>query len=441
MAHQRLGVEVPALLQHVGADRGERFRPVTDERAQARQRRRSLPRRERVDVHRLAVHGDAVLLQGVLERLHEEEGRVADRGVLHDGGGILRDPAGYDQRGSSGQPPQPDARRLIGAHGDDVVAQEQVGSRVPETGARRSARRAARFDDHLDHVSAVLQRSRGGREPAREVVPGPPAPEAGGLEGAVVEDVVVADDAPGDAAHAEAPQLVGPAGEDVPRARGVDRRIAGAAHHEIALQRSVADRCGGEQGRFEAVVPAEPFGRGREGDELHRRGGRQQHVGIAGVEPFIPVERPDIHTPDRGPDPARVEQPIEMPRQVEIAPTVHATGRSRLLGSARAIRARGGSRYSPVGVPRGGGIDRAFRRGDRRRSLGRATAGVGRSDGARKGSRRAGARHTAGHHDGEQNRCDAECPHVHDRARLQRSIGVKVPEHPGPAISFWRDRR
>ena len=441
VAHQRLRVEVLALLQHVDADRGERFGPVADERAQPQQGGGLVPRRERVDVDRLAVHRNAMLLQGVLERLHEEEGRIADRRGPHDRGGALRDPPGYHQRGSPRQPPQPNAGRPIGAHGDDVVAQDQVGSGVSETCARGSARRSARFDHHLDHVLAVLQRSRRRGESAREVVPGPPAPEAGGFEGPVVEDVVVADDAPGDAAHAEAAQLVGPVDEDVPRARGVDRGIAGAADHEVAQQRSVTDRCGGEQGRLEAVVPPEPFGGGREGDELHRRGGIQQHVGVTRVEALAAVEHPDVDTPDDGTDVARGQQPIETPSQIEVGPPTGGAGlvRARDVRRPRTFGGRSLVRCSSRRTGGRGTLDwRACRRNRRAGRRGAAIC-VGGSGGARKGNRCAGARHATGHQDGKQNRCDTKCSHVEGSlALIYRQEGARAPRCRG---SHWRDPR
>ena len=263
----------------------------------------------------------------------------------------------------------------------------------------------------------MLQRSCRRREPARQVVPGPSASEAGRFEGAIVEDVVVADDPSGDAPHPQRPQLGRPAQKGVVGAACVDCRIADSAHHQIAVQRAVTDRGGAEQRGLEAVVPAEPFRGGGQGDELHRGRGRQQHVGVAGVEALVPVEHADIHAPDGGPDPARVEQPLETPGQAWDVATFHGPGRRRLadVGRGRTIPGREGRRYAPGGVPSGNGIDRAFRGGGRRRRLDRAIDGVGGSGGARKGNRCAGARQTPAERDGGQRCADTESPSTHSR--------------------------
>ena len=99
VAHQGLRVQVAAPLQHGGADGRERFRPVADERPQVAAARQLVARRQRVRVERLAVDLDAALLQRRLERLHEEERRIRDRGGSDQGRGSLRDPSADHQRG------------------------------------------------------------------------------------------------------------------------------------------------------------------------------------------------------------------------------------------------------------------------------------------------------------------------------------------------------
>ena len=214
------------------ADSG--FRPVADERPQVAAGRQFVARRQRVHVERLAVDLDAALLQRRLEGLHEEERRIRDRGGSDQGRGSLRDPSADHQRGLPGRPPQADGGGPVRPGGHDLAAQIEAGSALAELHARRPARRGARRDDDLDHVPAVLQRAGRRRESPREVVPGPSASEARRLERAVVEGVVVADDPPGDAAYPKSQQFVGPADEGVPGAGHVERRIAGAAHHEVA---------------------------------------------------------------------------------------------------------------------------------------------------------------------------------------------------------------
>ena len=282
--------------------------------------RQLVARRQRVHVERLAVDLDAALLQCRLERLHEEERRIRDRGGSDQGRGSRRDPSADHQRGLPGRPPQADGGRPVRRGGHDLAAQAEAGSALAELHARRPARRGARRDDDLDHVPAVLQRAGRRRESPREVVPGTSASEARRLERAVVEGVVVADDPPGDAAYAEAPQFVGPADEGIPGAGRVERRIAGPAHHEIAPQRPVLDRRRGEQPRLEAVVPSQPLGDGGQRDDLHGRGRREQHVGIARVEALVPAQRPALHAPHRRADLARREQPVEAPGELRVAP-------------------------------------------------------------------------------------------------------------------------
>ena len=66
------------------------------------------------------------------------------------------------------------------------------------------------------------------------------------------------------------------------------------------------------------MAPAEPLRCGGQRHELHGRGGRQQHVGVASVDAFVAVERPYVHSPDRGSDLARGEQPIQPPARSEL---------------------------------------------------------------------------------------------------------------------------
>ena len=294
-----------------------------------------------------------MLLQRLLECLDEEEGGVGDGHGSDDRGRSLRDAPADDEQGAARKAPHLQAGRGVGAHRHDVVAQAQAGSGMTKTYPRGPACGGARLHDHVGCVLPVLQGPRRRSEPAREVVPGPPAAEAGRLERAVVEGVVIADDASGNAPYPQLSQLFRPVQEGLSAAGRVDGGVADAAHDEIAEQRLAADRRGGEQRRFEAVIPAEPLRDGGQGDELHGRRRRQQQVRIVRVQPLVPVEQPDVDAPHQRSDAARREQSIEASAQSGVSPLIRnvrgalldldgGAARSLTAGWIRETRAAGG---------------------------------------------------------------------------------------------------
>ena len=132
-----------------------------------------------------------------------------------------------------------------------------------------------------------------------------PAPEHD-----VRKAVVVADDAAGDHRNALRLQLRGPLPEQGRRfpVPVVEARVAAAGRRRgrrrARRRRPLRQRqLGGER-----EVPAEPFRRGRERDDLLVRCGEQQLLSVACVEDFVAGERSDLDAPADALQFGRVEQ-------------------------------------------------------------------------------------------------------------------------------------
>ena len=139
--------------------------------------------------------------------------------------------------------------------------------------------------------SVHLQRADRGGVAALQVVPGPAV-----SEGLLVERVVVADEASRDAPDASFGELVGPVVKNSDRRHlaRVEAGISGAAHHEVALQRTVDDRPCRVDRRLERVVPAEALSRRGHDRDLHVRGGHHQAIGVEAEDHVVPIERGDF---------------------------------------------------------------------------------------------------------------------------------------------------
>ena len=140
------------------------------------------------------------------------------------------------------------------------------------------ARLGRRTHGQRRQVLVELQRAHRCGVAELQIVPRPSGPDA-----LIVEELVVADDAAVDLVDARGPERRGPFVEHGrrPSLARVDRRIAAAAHEEIAFEHAAFDRRGRFERGGEPVIPAEDVRRRRERDDLHV--GRRHHQ-PAGVE-------------------------------------------------------------------------------------------------------------------------------------------------------------